>query len=124
LYEFCSAFQKLADTSVSGCIQNRWQQLGRYDRPRGAVRDGAREVYGYGIRRETHRRTHGLLAINEGALYPLLHTLERRNSCARAGKGDGALAEYYHLTEKGRRELERSRREWTHLLKSLKALLR
>ena len=83
------------------------------------------EVYGYGIRRETHRRTHGLFAINEGALYPLLHTLERKKLVrARLDKVTGRWRRYYNLTEKGRRELERSRREWTHLLKSLKALLR
>ena len=82
------------------------------------------EVYGYGIRRETHHKTKGLFAINEGALYPLLHALERRGLVrARREKVKGRWRRYYGITDKGRRELEVARREWSHLLKSLKLLL-
>jgi DNA-binding PadR family transcriptional regulator len=83
------------------------------------------EVYGYGIRRETHHRTKGLFAINEGALYPLLHALERHRLVrARREKVKGRWRRYYSITANGRRELEVARREWSHLLKSLQVLLR
>lgn len=83
------------------------------------------EVYGYGIRRETHHKTKGLFAINEGALYPLLHALERKGLVrARREKVKGRWRRYYSITTNGRRELEVARREWSHLLKSLEVLLR
>ncbi len=59
------------------------------------------EVYGYGIRRETHRRTNGLFAINEGALYPLLHALERKKLVrARLEKVTGRWRRYYQPDRK------------------------
>jgi DNA-binding PadR family transcriptional regulator len=114
------------DTSVSNVSMNPLAQLRKGTTALAVLAALERgEVYGYGIRRETHRRTNGLFAINEGALYPLLHTMEKKRLVrARGGKVKGRWRRYYHLTEKGRGELERSRREWTHLLKSLKALLR
>jgi PadR family transcriptional regulator len=83
------------------------------------------EAYGYGIRREVFHRTKGVFAINEGALYPLLHALERRGLVqARNEEVKGRSRRYYKITAKGRRELDLARHEWTHLQKSLDALLR
>jgi PadR family transcriptional regulator, regulatory protein PadR len=83
------------------------------------------EVYGYGIRREVFHRTKGVFAINEGALYPLLHTLERRGLVrVRNEEVKGRERRYYTITAKGRRELDLACREWSHLQTSLAALLR
>jgi DNA-binding PadR family transcriptional regulator len=83
------------------------------------------EVYGYGIRRDAYRKTKGLFAINEGALYPLLHSLERRGLVrARREEVRGRGRRYYGITTKGRRELRLARGEWSLLVKSVDALLR
>jgi DNA-binding PadR family transcriptional regulator len=83
------------------------------------------EGYGYGIRRDAYRKTNGVFAINEGTLYPLLHSLERRGLVRmRRQEVKGRERRYYGITSKGRRELELARREWSHLLRSVEALLR
>jgi PadR family transcriptional regulator, regulatory protein PadR len=83
------------------------------------------EAYGYGIRRDTYHKTKGLFAINEGALYPLLHSLKRRGLVrARKKEVKGRERRYYGITSKGRGELELARHEWSHLLRSVNALLR
>jgi DNA-binding PadR family transcriptional regulator len=83
------------------------------------------EGYGYGIRRDAYRKTNGVFAINEGTLYPLLHSLERRGLVrARRQEVKGRERRCYGITSKGRRELELARREWSHLLRSVEALLR
>ena len=35
-------------------------------------------LYGYGLRQEAYKRTRGTFNFSEGALYPLLHSLERK----------------------------------------------
>jgi PadR family transcriptional regulator PadR len=83
------------------------------------------EAYGYGIRREAFQRTKGLFDLNEGVLYPLLDALRRKGLVrAREETVKGRSRRYYRLTAKGRRELDLARREWSHLEKSLAALLR
>ena len=82
------------------------------------------EVYGYGMRREVHRKTKGIFGLNEGALYPLLHSLERRGLVrARQKKVKGRWRKYYRITERGRRDLLRWRHDWEHLRKVLYVLL-
>jgi PadR family transcriptional regulator PadR len=83
------------------------------------------EIYGYGIRREAFLRTKGVFTFNEGSLYPLLHALEENGLVrSRQEKVRGRQRKYYHITERGRRELTAARREWAHLLKALDTLLR
>ena|SRR5579859_2491842 len=83
-----------------------------------------RETYGYEIRREAFRRTKGLFTVNEGALYPLLHSLVRKQLVRmRQQKVGGRWRKYYRLTERGRKELSVMRHDWNGSLKVLKALL-
>ncbi len=82
------------------------------------------ETYGYEIRREAYRRTKGLFTINEGALYPLLHSLVRRGLVrVRQEKVNGRWRKYYRLTERGRKELSTFRHDWKNSLEVLKVLL-
>ena len=83
------------------------------------------EVYGYGVRREVHHKTKGLFGLNEGALYPLLHSLERRGLVrARQEKVRGRRRKYYRITERGHRDLAGWRRDWEHLRQALDVLLK
>jgi PadR family transcriptional regulator PadR len=82
------------------------------------------ETYGYEVRRDAYRRTKGLFTINEGALYPLLHSLTRKGLVRmRQEKVRGRWRKYYRLTERGRKELSTVRRDWVNLVKVLEALL-
>jgi PadR family transcriptional regulator PadR len=64
-------------------------------------------AHGFGIYRWLERITDGRLQVEEGALYPALHRLERRGwLVAHWGVSDNnRRAKYYRLTPRGRRAL-------------------
>ena len=72
-------------------------------------------LHGFEILRFLHDATEGALLIEEGALYPALHRMERRELI----KGEWAVSEkgrrakYYALTARGRAELRREEARWT-----------
>ncbi len=79
--------------------------------------------YAYDLRRETFHRTRGAFQFSEGALYPLLHSLERkhwlkstRRHVARRDR------RYYAITPAGRHALAQLRRDWQFLTRSLARL--
>jgi len=81
-------------------------------------------VYAYGLRRLTWEKTAGVFDFNEGALYTLLHALERdRLVSSSVRKVGGRSRRYYRLTAHGRDTLNRCRREWKTLNKALDAIL-
>jgi len=84
-----------------------------------------RPMYGYQLSKELRRRSSGYFVFKEGTLYPALHRMEKAGLIA--GKWevveDGPSRKYYHLTDKGRHELVRSRREWETFLERLLACL-
>jgi PadR family transcriptional regulator PadR len=87
-----------------------------------ALKDG--ELYGYGLRREAFERTKGVFGFSEGALYPLLHSLEgKRLVKTQQRKVAGRWRTYYRITPKGRHTLTHFHREWQSLLTSLEAIL-
>ena len=81
-------------------------------------------LYGYGLRREVHERTKGTFQFSEGALYPLLHSLERKG-WVKASRRQvvGRWRHYYEITPAGRHALTGLRREWKFLVKSLNRLV-
>jgi DNA-binding PadR family transcriptional regulator len=83
-----------------------------------------RESYGYEIRHDAFRRTKGLFTINEGALYPLLHSVQRRGLVrVRQERVKSRWRKYYRLTQRGRKELSALRRDCNSSLKILAALV-
>jgi PadR family transcriptional regulator PadR len=72
------------------------------------------DMYGYQIAQELDRISDGQFHLTEGALYPLLHTLEVDSAVdAYWGEGQGARRrKFYHITEKGRRLLQKKTEEW------------
>ena len=66
-------------------------------------------MHGYGIARWISDRSDGALAVEDAALYPALHRLERKGllSEAWALSETGRQAKFYSLTAGGRAQLKR-----------------
>jgi transcriptional regulator len=72
-------------------------------------------LHGVGVVQWIEAVTHQQLQVEEGALYPALHRLERKGWLeAEWGFTDrGRKAKYYQLTAAGRRQLTLEVRTWT-----------
>ena len=82
-------------------------------------------LHGYAIGRTLRDRSDGVLAVEEGALYPALHRLEGQGLLASSwGPTDtGRRAKFYRLTKAGARHLEKRVRRWRELSGAVDALL-
>lgn len=72
------------------------------------------ELHGLGIARRIRESTDDSLRIEEGALYPALHRLER-DGLVESSWGtseNNRRAKYYRLTGAGARRLARERKRW------------
>lgn len=71
-------------------------------------------LHGYGIGRHIRGTSAGVLEVEEGALYPALHRLEKRGLLeASWGKTDtGRRAKFYALTVDGRERLASELERW------------
>jgi DNA-binding PadR family transcriptional regulator len=83
------------------------------------LREG--ESYGYAIIKRVDELSAGELQWTDGMLYPVLHRLERQGFVeASWGKSEtGRRRKYYRLTKKGSQELERQRRQWEVVSRTL-----
>ena len=83
-------------------------------------------VHGYGIARSIRDRTEGVLEVEQGALYPALHRLNRKGLV----KGDwgetetGRRARFYSLTDKGRQALIKETARWDEHAQAVYAVLK
>jgi PadR family transcriptional regulator, regulatory protein PadR len=70
--------------------------------------------HGYAIGRWIRETTSDVLVIQEGALYPALHRLERKGLVTEEwGESEtGRQAKYYTLTPAGRAQLRAERKRW------------
>lgn len=75
---------------------------------------GEHDMYGYQIIREIGLRSENVFSLNEGTLYPILHSLEKEKllSCYWQESKSGRKRKYYRITEKGSKELAQRRSEW------------
>ena len=80
---------------------------------------------GYAISQWIKERTREDILIEEGAMYPALHRLERRGLIAGewGWSENRRKAKYYRLTANGRRELVRQEENWTRYVKSMSRVL-
>jgi len=85
----------------------------------------AAPLHGYAIGRKLRNRSDGVLAVEEGALYPALHRLEGQGLLESSwGPTDtGRRAKFYSLTKAGARHLEKRIRRWRELSGAVDALL-
>ena len=83
------------------------------------------EAYGYEIVSKLVAETNGALEVTDGSLYPVLYRLERAGYVAVRWEtpARGVPRKYYQLTESGREELERLRKDWTTFATAMANLL-
>jgi transcriptional regulator len=77
-------------------------------------------LHGFEILRWLHDTTEGALLIEEGALYPALHRLERRGLLAGEWgiSEKGRRAKYYRLTRSGRAALHDEEARWLRYVRA------
>jgi PadR family transcriptional regulator, regulatory protein PadR len=71
-------------------------------------------MHGYGVGRWIRQTTEDVLTVQEGALYPALHRLQRRGWLDEEWgvTESGREAKYYRLTPVGRRQLRSEIERW------------
>ena len=81
--------------------------------------------HGYAIGRWIRERSQGVLDVEEGALYPALHRLERRKLLegSWAKTDTGRRAKFYRLAPEGARALTAESDRWTSFSEAVKAVL-
>jgi PadR family transcriptional regulator, regulatory protein PadR len=84
------------------------------------------ESYGYAIIKRVAELSGGRLRWTDGMLYPLLHRLER-NGLVKAfwGRSEtGRRRKYYRLTRAGEAQLDRQRRQWQMVDRTMRGIWR
>jgi PadR family transcriptional regulator, regulatory protein PadR len=95
----------IAEMAVLRCLQNR-------------------EMYGYELAQAVRTLTGGAMAMREGLLYPLLHSLSAAGFVTRRREVvEGRPRLYYRLTAKGRKQLESLRVEWARAVMTVEKVL-
>jgi DNA-binding PadR family transcriptional regulator len=82
------------------------------------------ENYGYQIIQRVKELSGGKLEWSDGMLYPVLHRLEKDGFIRAQWKisNGGRLRKYYKLTDQGREELEKERKQWLSVHEALSKL--
>lgn len=82
-------------------------------------------VHGYAISRWIRERTGEELIIEEGALYPALHRLERKGwvEATWGFSENNRKAKYYQLTARGRRQLRLEAQSWERYVRLISLIL-
>jgi transcriptional regulator len=82
-------------------------------------------LHGYGVGRWIRETSGDVLRIEEGALYPALHRLEKKGHVsAQWGETElGRQAKFYRLTARGRRVLSREEERWREHVGAVAAVL-
>lgn len=83
-----------------------------------------KDLYGYKIIRELEIQSENAFNMSEGTLYPILHALEKEKYLISYWQEiDGRNRKYYQITEKGRKQLAKSREEWKSFSASVNKVL-
>ncbi len=75
------------------------------------------EKYGYELVKSLERQSDGVLAMGQSTLYPMLYNLQAKALIAARVEvaENGRPRKYYRLTDKGKRQLARDRKQWEAL---------
>lgn len=84
------------------------------------------KLHGYGIVVHIQRASEEMLRVEEGSLYPALHRMEQSGWIAAewALTETNRKAKYYSLTAFGRKQLDEAEKNFEHLVKGVRAILR
>ena len=82
-------------------------------------------MYGYQLNKDLRWRSKGYFEFKEGTLYPALHRLEKEGLLRGRWQvvEEGPSRKYYHLTDKGRKELNHLQHDWMTYAQRLLTLL-
>jgi transcriptional regulator len=82
-------------------------------------------LHGYAVARIIRERSDNVLLIEEGALYPALHRLERKRLIESAWglSENNRRAKYYQLTLRGRSHLRTEAATWQRYVKAVAGVL-
>ena len=71
-------------------------------------------LHGYGIARRIEQISRGVLAVNQGTLYPVLLKLEQEGAIASewGASENNRRARFYRLTKDGRKQMQAETRDW------------
>jgi PadR family transcriptional regulator, regulatory protein PadR len=83
-------------------------------------------LHGYGIVLHIQKASESLLSVEEGSLYPALHRMEQNRwvHSEWALTETGRKAKYYKLTAVGRKQLAEAEKNFEHLVKGVRSVLR
>ncbi|MDL2288842.1 PadR family transcriptional regulator [Oscillospiraceae bacterium OttesenSCG-928-F05] len=82
------------------------------------------DMYGYQMIKELEARSERMFSLNEGALYPVLHRLEKEGHIeAYWEESGGRNRKYYHLTKKGHALFSEKEQEWRTFSRSFDIVL-
>lgn len=82
--------------------------------------------HGHAIARHIKQTSEHLLQVETGSLYPALHRLEAQNWIAASWElsDKGKRAKYYHLTPRGRKQLDAARSKWETFSRAMTLVLK
>lgn len=71
------------------------------------------DLYGYELIKELERCSDGVFLLKEGTLYPILHAMETEQWVeAYWSQVEGRKRKYYRLTDSGKGQLTKKKKEW------------
>lgn len=80
--------------------------------------------YGYLLQQELHAASRGMVDLQAGTLYPLLHRLESDKLIrCKWDASTGRRRKWYELTETGRKRLSQQAHEWTEYVECIRRML-
>ena len=83
-------------------------------------------MHGWAIAQRIRQVSRDVLLVNQGALYPALHRMEQNGWIGSewALTETNRKAKYYKLTAAGRKQLQEAEKNFEHLVKGVRAILR
>ena len=82
-------------------------------------------MHGYGVAEWIHESSQDVLRVEEGALYPALHRLEKQKWVKAEWRisENKQRAKFYQLTSAGKKQLTRERSKWSQLSDAIAGVL-
>lgn len=83
------------------------------------------DMYGYQMISELEKKLDSTFTMKEGTLYPILKGLENDGAVEsyQQDTSAGRKRKYYHLTEKGRKQLAQETEQWRSYEQAINAVL-